>query len=48
MTVEAETSQPARSDSPDLIDGGHGWLWIYPQGRFSASQNARITGLSEL
>jgi hypothetical protein len=28
MTAGAQTSRPVRPDSPDLIDGSHGWAWI--------------------
>jgi hypothetical protein len=37
--------QPARSDSPDLIDGGHEFRGYSPKGHFRQAGNARFTGL---
>jgi hypothetical protein len=37
--------QPARSDSPDLIDGGHGSGGYSPKGHFRQAEMPRFTGI---
>jgi hypothetical protein len=42
MTAEAETSQPARSDSPDLIDGGPDGCGYIPKVGFRQAKTADL------
>jgi hypothetical protein len=44
MTAEVQTSQPARSDSPDLIDGGPDGRGYSPKGQFRQAKMAGFTG----
>jgi len=44
MTAEVQTCQPARSDSPDLIDGGPDGGGYSPKGYFRQAEMPRFTG----
>jgi len=42
MTAGVQTSQPARSDSPDLIDGGPDGRGYSPEDRFRQAEMPRL------